>query len=76
MSLRAKCVRSLKVPDDLGELEPLFMRALKKACSHKQIVPSEDLNATQYATFLDCATSKELTGDIIFESTFQTINLN
>ena len=53
--------------------EMLFMRAIKKARSHRQITPSEDFDGPQYLTFLDCATPKELTEDIIFESTFQKI---
>jgi hypothetical protein len=54
--------------------EMLFMRALKKTCSHNQIIPSEDLTTEEYLTFLRCATPKELTEDIIFEATFQKIN--
>jgi hypothetical protein len=56
------------------EFEMLLMRALKKACSHNQITPSEDFDGPQYLTFLDCATPKELTEDILFESTFKRIN--
>lgn len=54
--------------------EMLFMRALKKSCSHNQIIPSEDFDGSQYLTFLDFATPKELSEDIIFESTFQKVN--
>ena len=53
--------------------ELLLIRARKKACSHYQIIPSEDFDGPQYLTFLDCATPKELSEDIIFESTFQII---
>jgi hypothetical protein len=54
--------------------EMLFMRALKKSWSYNQIIPSEDLTTEEYLTFLRCATPKELSEDIIFESTFQRIN--
>lgn len=54
--------------------ERRLTRTLKKACSHRQIIPSEDFDGPQYLTFLDLATPEELSEDIIFESTFQRIN--
>jgi hypothetical protein len=60
--------------DQVTKDEMLFMRALKKACSYRQITPSEDLTTDEYLTFLKCATPKELSEDVIFESTFHRIN--
>ena len=54
-------------------MDDFWMRTLKKSCSYNQIIPSEDFDGPQYLTFLDCATPKELSEDIIFESTFQKI---
>ena len=56
--------------------ELLFMRALEKACSYRQIIPSKDFDGFQYPSFLSYATPKELTEDVITEATFQKINPN
>lgn len=53
--------------------EYLFVRALKKSCSHLQIIPSEDFDSFEYLAFLGHATPKELSEDILTESTFKKL---
>jgi hypothetical protein len=55
--------------------EILLMRARKKVCSYNQIIPSEDFTTDSYLVFLEYASPKEMSEDIIFESTFHKINL-
>jgi hypothetical protein len=54
--------------------ELLLMRARKKVCSYNQIIPSEDFTTDSYLVFLEYASPKELSEDIITEATFYKCN--
>ena len=57
-------------PDDLQELEDVF---LKKVKSYLGKIPSEDFDPEQYAVFLEIASPEELEEDIITRQTLHKI---
>ena len=57
-------------PDDLQELEDVF---LKKVKSYLGIVPSQNLTEEHYAVFLEIASPEELEQDIITRKTLNEI---
>lgn len=48
-------------------------RALKKASSFNQLIPSEDFTTDEYGCFLSFSTSYELEWDIVSQDTYYKI---
>ena len=48
-------------------------RAIRKASSFNQIIPSEDMSIEEYGAFLDCAKPSELELDVVFQETYYKI---